>query len=307
MSRTFYLCLACAVGALPVWVWAQNPPSPAAVTVPQASTRGNVVIRNALVGGTASYNDTLGTVVLTKDVTVSQTGEEFFLQAQRVNYSRPRNQATANGNLSVKTRSSTVRGTQLFGDFNTKMLSFTGDVVISAHGKSDGMSASLRDSLNRKPVRIACNRLDWNYATRQATVAGNIRIVSGDSQGTCNQIVYDEPRNIVHLLGNARFTNSKNQQFVGEDLVIYLDEGTVQTPNRITVTTQVEDAPKTTAKPAPKIAIPGRLSVEGADTQFQAPPPISSLLPTPTPAPTAAPKSKTPPQSDANAAPDAAQ
>ena len=292
----FHLCCALTVAAVPVWVWAQTKPSPNQSALllaapPSAQTPGNVVIRNAKSGGTASYNDAQGVVVLTKDVTVTQTGEEFFLSAQKVRYSRPQNQANATGNLKVQTRNSTLRGAQLFGDFNAKMLTLTGQVIISAHGKNDGMTGEFGQQLGRKPVKIACNRVDWNYQTRQAILSGHLRMVQDDNIGTCNKIIYDEPQNAVHLIGNVRFGNNKKQQFIGNDVVIYVDSGVVQSQDQIQVVSPVEAAPTKPTKPAPRIEFPKQSTVSTEDIA-PAPPPISSLVPTPTPKPTSAPVPK---------------
>lgn len=249
--------------------------------VPSIKTAGNVVIDS----GSASYDDNSGVYELTSGVKISQTGEEFLLNAQRVVYSQPKNQASATGDLKVETRSSTIRGTNLFGDFNTKILSFAGNVVISAHDKGNGMNG-FRSDTARKPVRIACTRLDWNYSTRQATIVGNIRIVQADNSGTCDKIIYDETKNAVQLLGNVRFGNSKKQQFIGNDIVIFVDKGLVQTPQNVTIRSGMDAGPsKTPRPPAPAVKFPGPAPTPGSDFSFSPPVPIESLVPTSTPRP----------------------
>ena len=254
---------------------AKAAPAAPKLVAPLAQTAGNVVIR----GGTTSYTDASGVAVLGGGVTVTETGREFSLTARDVVYVQPKSQASASGDLKVETRNSTIRGAKLFGDFNAKLLSITGNVVISAYDKNNGMSG-FRSNEARKPLRIACNRLDWNYATRQATLAGNIRIVQADNSGTCDKIIYDEPRNIVRLLGNVRFGNSNRQQFVGDEVVVYVDKGMVSAPN-VTIRSGLDGAPKPVGnafKMAPPIAFPGGLS-PGNIALPQAPPPIESLVP----------------------------
>ena len=313
MSRFFrFACAGCLV-ALPVWVWAQQPAPnaatptalPRALAAPSAQTPGNVTIVNDA-SGTVDYNYATGVGLMTKNVVLRQVGEKFVLRAQRVRYSKNENRATATGNLFVETENSTIRGAQIYGDFNAKIISFIGNVVISAHGTNDGLSPN---NPAHKAVRISCNRLDWNYATRQATIAGNIRMAQGDNIGTCNKIIYNEPKNAVNLLGNVRFGNSKQQQFLGEDVVIYLDESRIVTNKGVVMKSSSDTGPKPKpGKTKPPTAFPDRTTSNPVSDLPAPPPPIETLVPTPTPKPqptarptprpTATPEA-TPPASDA--------
>ena len=280
-SRFLPAALTFAVAA-PAAILVQAPVATPAVAAPSATAPGNVVIDAAH----SSYTDTNGVSVLNGGVTIKEVGQEFSLTASDVIYSQPKNQASAKGNLKVTTRNSTIRGAELFGDFNKKLLSITGNVVISAYDKGDGMSG-FRSSGARKPVRIACNRLDWNYVTRQATLVGNLRIVQADNSGTCDSIVYDEPRNIVTLRGNVRFGNSKRQQFVGNEVTVFVDKGMVSAPN-IRIRSGL-DAPGQTAqtpvvKAAPPVVFPVPNNLDAGNFALpKAPPPIESLVPKATP------------------------
>ena len=277
--------------ALPVWVWAQQPAPnaatptalPQALAAPSAQTPGNVTIVNDK-SGTTDYNYATGVGLMTKNVVLRQVGEKFILRAQRVRYSKNENRATAAGDLFVETENSTIRGGQLFGDFNAKIISFTGNVVISAHGKNDGIGTN---SLAHKPVRIACDRLDWNYATRQATIVGNIRMAQDDNIGTCNKIIFNEPNNAVNLLGNVRFGNSKQQQLLGEDAIIYLDESRIVTNKGIVMKSGSGAGNALAAPPKPKAptAFPNRTQSQPVAELPAPPPPIETLVPTPTPKP----------------------
>ena len=282
MSRSRFLPAAFALAA-PVALLVQTPVAPPALaapakSAPSATTPGNVVINAA----NSSYTDTNGVSVLGGGVQIKEVGKEFSLTASDVIYSQPKSQASAKGNLKVVTRNSTIRGAELFGDFNQKLLSIAGNVVISAYAKGDGMSG-FRSSVARKPVRIACNRLDWNYVTRQATLVGNIRIVQADNSGTCDSIVFDEPKNIVYLRGNVRFGNSKRQQFVGNEVTVFVDKGLVSAPN-ISIRSGVDapaSNPKTpVVKAAPPVTFPGQNNPVTSNFALpKAPPPIESLVP----------------------------
>ena len=305
-SRLLPTALAFTFAAAPAALLVQAPTTSPAVAAPSVNTAGNVDIK----GGTTLYNDNTGITTSSGGVTLREIGKEFVLSANEAIYDKNKNQASVQGGLKVETRDSTIRGAKLFGDFNRKLLTITGNVVISAYDKGDGMSG-FRSSQARKPMRIACNRLDWNYATRQATLVGNLRIVQADNSGTCDTIVYDEQKNTVYLKGNVSFGNSKNQQFFGNEVVVYVDKGLVSAPNatfRSSVETPAKAPAQSTVKPAPRVVFPGQggTSIDPGDVALpEAPPPIESLvpkstplvrakptlppLPTPTPKPKAAP------------------
>ena len=261
------------------------------------------------------FDDQKGIGLYTGDVTATQTGEDFILYAQEANSFRAQNTATATKDLRIETRDSTIRGEKLFANFNTKVFSLSGSVVVSSYGPNDGVqtanSAKIRAQNNRKPVRIACERLDWNYDTRQATLVGNIRIVQGESVGTCNSIIYDEPKNAAQLIGDVRFGNAKKQIFLADQITLFVDKGLIQTLGGARVTGPVENLGDAKPAPKPTIAFPEPAAVP--DGLPIPPPEVEKFLPKPktatTPAATATPGAtatlgvaKTP---DATAAPNA--
>ena len=298
MSRFPRFVFAACFVAVPVWVWAQQAAprsaTATALAAPSAQTPGNVTIINDK-SGIVDYNYATGVGLMTKNVVLRQAGEKFVLRAQRVRYSKNDNRATASGDLFVETENSTIRSSQIYGDFNAKIISFTGNVVISAHGKGDGLNPN---NPAHKPVRIACNRLDWNYATSQATIAGNIRLAQDDNIGTCNKIIYNQPKNAVNLLGNVRFGNSKQQQFLGEDVIIYLDESRIVTNKGVVMKSGPQSGGQSSSRPKPKppATFPDRVQSNPVSELPAPPPPIETLVPTPTPKPkpTARPTPKPP-------------
>ena len=238
-------------------------------------------------GGSKTSNYDTGISELNGDIVMTQDGEDFILYAQKVVHSDPKNQATATGQLRVETRDSTIRAVRMFADFNTKIISMIDSVVISSYGEGDGIQtdgmAARRAEKKRKPVRIACDRLDWNYDTQQATLVGNIRIVQGESVGTCNQIIYDETKNAARLLGDVKFGNKQRQQFLTDELTLFVDSGLTQTNAEVRLTGPVNNVADGTEKPAPKPteAFPEPTKI-GDATTFPAPPPdIEKFLPKP--------------------------
>ena len=240
-------------------------------------------------GGTKTSNYDTGMSELNGNVTITQDGEDFILYAQKVVNSDRKKQATATGDLRVETRDSTIRAVKMFADFNTKIISMVDSVVISSYGEGDGIQTDGTDARRaeqkRKPVRIACDRLDWNYETKQATLVGNIRIVQGDSVGTCNQIIYDEPKNAARLLGDVNFGNKDSQKFLTDELTLFVDSGVTQTNAGIRLVGPVTNVGDSADKPAVKPTKSPQAFPEPAkigDAEFPAPPPdIEQFLPRP--------------------------
>jgi lipopolysaccharide export system protein LptA len=293
MNRRSIFLLSLALPVIPVViltqnVLAQNATSAAKKAAPSANTVGNVVIRNSP-SGTAIYDDARGIAKLTKDVSIVQTGEDFILKAQEATYNRPKNQAFARGNLNINTRDSTIIGESTFADFNEKTMTVNNNVVVTSHGKGDGIAGNatgFRSEVRRKPVKITCTTAEWNYETRQAVLTGNIRIYQEDNTGTCESIFYDEAQNIVQLRGKARFGNTKKQTFLGEDLYIYVDTGKVQSKKPIRLQFPpneplAEGTPSATKKP---VVLPPAGEITEDDLQLFNRTPAPKPTATPTPA-----------------------
>lgn len=302
MKRT--LTLALFLATMPILASAQpQPQAPAtpevvapataatapATEAPRKKRDGEVRI-NTGEGGTKTSNYDTGISELNGDVVMTQDGEDFILYAQKVINSDPKKQATATGQLRVETRDSTIRAARMFADFNTKIISMIDSVVISSYDEGDGIQTEgqikERAKKKRKPVRIACDRLDWNYDTQQAILVGNIRIVQGDSSGTCNQIIYDEPINAARLLGDVKFGNDKRQRFLTDELVLFVDSGQTQTNAGVRLVGPVNNVADDKDKPAPKPTKPAETfpkpAAIGDDNTFPAPPPdIDRFLPKP--------------------------
>lgn len=257
------ICLASCIAI--VAVQAQNSPktsSPAKKQLSEKPQDGEVLVT----GDNVVSDDATGISTLTGKVTVTQVGEDFILYAQKLVYDSRKNRASASGNLRIETRDSTIRGVRVDANFDTKILSLTGNVAVSSHGKGDGITGNrktegVRDDLSRKASKLTCNRVDWDYETREAVLWGNLRMVQGKSSGTCDRILYDEGQNVAQLLGNVRFTDEKGQVFNTPDLTVYIDEDRMETkrariqikPNRGTETAPRPSKPAVRPKKAPQI------------------------------------------------------
>jgi lipopolysaccharide export system protein LptA len=305
MNRPLRFFLAASLVGAPALVLAQSTrraPAKAPASSGASTKNNNVIISSP--DGEAEYLDPIGVARYNKNVTVVQAGEDFILRCQVLTYSKPKNTAIATGSLRIDTRDSTLRGEQLRGDFNTKTFVLTGNVVISAHGKKDGINGNnqtLRAEVESKPVRIACNRADWEYDTRQATLVGNIRMVQGKTVGTCEQIKYDERQNIVRLINDVRFTDATGNTITAEEIVYYVDSGRVAAKrSKIIFQNEEFNAPnrttRTTPKPRETFAPPPTISDDVLKQFDVAPAPIAPprARPTATPEPTEAPEAPEP-------------
>ncbi|RYX82123.1 hypothetical protein EON83_21150 [bacterium] len=236
MKLSLRFCLPLlALAPLVAFAQPKKPASPVAAPQPaKAGGGGQVDITNAP-DGTATYDDAQGVARLTKDVVITQRGENLVVYAQQAVYSNKLNQATATGQLRVVTRDSTIKGLNLRADFDERRFTITGSVVITSHGKNDGAAAGLRGEANKKPIRVLCNQVVWDYDTRQATATGNIQIFQGTNKGTCDKIIYDEAQNIVILQGNVQFGDDQNRTFVGQEIRVYIEDNTVASDSRVRI------------------------------------------------------------------------
>lgn len=286
MMNPFRVTFGIALVVLPLAALGQTtaPPVAAPKTVPSKQDSGNVVLRNSPTG-TSIYDDNLQIAKLTKDVTVTQVGQDFILYCQELTYYRKTNSAIARGSLRIETRDSTLRGLELKADFNAKTFELTGNVSISTHGKDDGVTpegANLSDQFKSKPSKIWGSRGTWDYELRSGTLTGNIRMKQEENSGTCNQINYEEEANVAELMGNVIFLDSKGNRFRAKSLIFDIDAGRIQPFGGVLDFKDTGNtgntAPAKTRKPIGKVA---DISEE-ANRVIKSPTP----LPTPEPEPT---------------------
>ena len=220
-----------------VVVGAQVAPQPGQAAGPDPAQPGMVTIRNSP-QGTAIYDDRLNVARMTKDVRVTQTGEDFILYADDLTYNRTLNQARAKGSLRVETRDSTLRGDTLFADFNTKTLTFSGHVVIASHGEKDGIAPAkkgLRAEISHKPSTLTCDLALWDYEVHQGTATGNLKMVQADNQGTCEKVTFNEVQNVALLEGHVHFSDGKRRTLICNDLTVYIDADKVESKQPCTI------------------------------------------------------------------------
>ncbi|PQV65328.1 Lipopolysaccharide-assembly, LptC-related [Abditibacterium utsteinense] len=291
---------------------AKKPAPKAAAKVPAApSTIQNGNVR--LNGENGDFNDATGIGHLTKNVTVTQVGEDFILYAQDLLYNRKENRAIATGNLRVDTADSTIRGARIDADFDTKTIIITGNVTITTHGKKDGIIGNredLRAKLQQKPARILCERADWDYEERQATITGNVRMTQEENSGTCERILYDEPQHVAQLIGRVRFVDKNGRIFNTPNLTIYINQSRIVAKNprmgfnRPSNAVSQPQAPKV---PVLKVQPPPQISNEDLKQFDVKPPPLPTPRPEPTEIPTPAPaEPDTAPESESAASEPAA-
>ena len=211
---------------------------------------GNVHIRNHP-AGRATYDQAKGIHRLWRDVRVTQDGEDFILYCDELTYFENTNTAIAKGNPRVETRDSTIRSTTIRADFDAKIIFLEDKVVMNSHGEKDGIqpiaanangkkARSLRGEVLHKPSTLRCNRIDYRYEIREATLSGDILMRQGENTGTCEQIVFDEANNIAQLQGAVSFVDGKKQTIKARNLTIWIDDNVIETTERVQV-----DIPRT--------------------------------------------------------------
>lgn len=211
---------------------AKPAPQPAATGNTNTRRDGDIVIRNSK-QGTTVYDKARGIARISKDVRITQQGEDFILYCQQITYDENKNQAVGTGDVKIETRDSTITGLGIRADFNAKIIVISGNVVMNSHGKSDGIKGtstgkSLRDEVAHKPSRMTCDRIDYDYNSQEAIVTGHILMTQEKTSGTCERITFDEENNIVKLEGNARFRNAQSQTVLAPNVTIWLDSNMVQ-------------------------------------------------------------------------------
>ena len=253
-SRVMGIMACSALAVLGAWTFfaptisQAQPAQPAPAKAAPSDRNGAIRIRNDKARGTAFVDLKNGVRRLTKDVVVTQEGEDFILYADELTHYEKQNVAIARAlsgqMVRVESGDSTITGKVMRADFDSKTITLTEDVLMRSHGESDGVQAtadekkagrSLRGEVLHKASSLTCDRIDYNYENQQALLTGNIRMRQGDNFGTCDQIVFDEARNIAHLIGNVKFTNGKRQTFNTPDLTLYIDEDKISAPDAILV------------------------------------------------------------------------
>jgi lipopolysaccharide assembly outer membrane protein LptD (OstA) len=250
-----------------------------------------VLIRNHP-QGRALWDQTQGIQRLTRDVVVTQEGEDFILYCQELTHNQRTNEAVARGNLRVETRDSTITATVLRADFDAKMMYLSGNVVMKSHGDKDGIQVggqknntgdgrNLRQEVLHKASSLTCDRVDYSYENREARLAGNIRLRQDKSFGTCEQILFDEENNVAQLLGKVEFTNAQGQTIRTRNLTIWIDANTIETKNMTTVEIPANKNNKPAGPPAPKttFAPPPVLPNDLRQEFGRKPAPLAPLVP----------------------------
>lgn len=173
----------------------------------------------------------------TKDVTISQTGEDFILNCDDLIYNKKTNQALARQKLSIESRDSTITGDLIHADFDSKVITITGNVVLHSRGADDGIHGTassthkhrLPAQLRGKTSTMTCDKIDYNYENHEATVTGHIHMAQEGNSGTCDRILFDDDNNIARMVGNVAFTNADHQTFKVSELTIWIDSSRMQT------------------------------------------------------------------------------
>lgn len=233
--RLALLALSAATLAGSVSLSQAQPGAPAQPQPAGAAGKEPGAVRMANPGGEAMLDLARGVRHATRNVQLWQEGEDFILYADDVTQYEKDNTGTARGNLHVESRDSTIIGDMMRADFTDKVMTLTGNVVLKSHGEKDGLKGqgdgkTVRGEVLHKPSSLTCDRLDYDYETKQATLSGSIRMRQGENFGTCDRILFDEARNIVRLMGHVKFINGDKQTIEVSEMTIWIDDNMIRTP-----------------------------------------------------------------------------
>lgn len=266
MTRSKILTLTCPLGGLliliilamtglPEFTVRAQTPRATGTSNSSASRSGNVRISNK---GKTTWDNQRGMWHMVEDVRVTQDGEDFILYANELFFNEKANQALARGSLRVESRDSTITGSEIRANFNSKLLIITGNVLMKSHAPEDGIQGSspkekptangstrsegksndksrgsMREEARTKASRMTCDKIEYNYESRQAVVTGSIRLVQDKNSGTCERILFDEEQNIAQLTSNdaygVRFTDGEGRSILTREVIAYIDQDHVET------------------------------------------------------------------------------
>jgi lipopolysaccharide assembly outer membrane protein LptD (OstA) len=163
-------------------------------------------------------------------------------------------------------------------NFQTHVATIDGTVEMSATPTSAGnanKSSDTLDSQTRKPTRMYCDHIVYNYRTKIADASGHLKIVQTDRTVTADAGKYDTGAQMIALVGNVdgRDTDGKHLTAPSADVSVdpkneYIDvKGPIvydfpvnETDNPLPATARSStsapapdsDAPTTTAPQPPK-------------------------------------------------------
>ncbi len=259
-----YLAAGLFLLAAPHTVLAQKPAEKTDKTAPAKNQKRVDVGDVHITSDQLDYIKESATFILKGNVVVRQDGEDMVMHSDSAVYKRDANTATANGNLKVDTRDSTITGLKLNADFDSKHVLITEKVFMRSHGAKDGLpdkektkkdAAAAVDDLAHKPSNMWCDKMDFNYDIQEALVTGSIKIKQENTDGTCEKIIFDEANNRAELQGNVVFVDDENQKFKCQILRVWFDTGNlkvVKGPLEIVSPRKEKKEEPTKAAPQPK-------------------------------------------------------
>jgi lipopolysaccharide export system protein LptA len=128
-----------------------------------------------------------------------------------------------------------------------------------SHGAKDGLKADEKtgakpkkdaaasiDELTHKPSNMTCDKIDFSYDIREALVTGNIKIKQEKTNGTCEQVIFDEENNRAELKGNVVFVDDEKQEFKCNLMRVWFDTGNIKVQGSYQLT-----SPRKSAKEDP--------------------------------------------------------
>jgi lipopolysaccharide assembly outer membrane protein LptD (OstA) len=172
--------------------------TPAArVPVPAAPPRTESVEQEVAL--TAAHTSTEATL-LTASGSVLLTTRETRLSAEAATWDRAERRATLSGRLRFDEAGNTVFGSRGDADYREQKARFSGDVRLVLRSAPEDAAAT---AAAEEYGTLTCDRLTYDWRTRQATAEGNVTLRTRDRAVVADRAAYDGRTGRVTLSGRA--------------------------------------------------------------------------------------------------------
>jgi len=157
--------------------------------------------------------------------------------SDKVEYDEESRIASSPGKLSISDPECDITGDRGSADFRKRIGVVEGNVVLLVKPKKTEQDTADSNSVKSKlkeSTTITCDRLEYNYRTKVATITGNVVFKQTGRSATAQKAVYDDKKQFLTLSGNVKGIDEKGQTFAAPDsVVISLKKGEewIEAPN----------------------------------------------------------------------------
>ena len=206
------------------------------------------------------------------------SSEDTKLTTQLAALNRKTNIASSPGKLVLDTQDATINANTGTAYYATRDVLMRGQIVMNIRPRAQDKNAPEGSARQRfdSPAVVTCDKLDYNWGSRQGILTGNLIIKQKNRTVTADRVLVDAKNEILTLDGNVTYKTTDGDDGKAKQAIINYRDG-AQMPFRAVggvggVFKIDEDAG--TPAPAPQAPLP------------VVPPPIDDTTPVPAPPPT---------------------